>query len=194
MSEEESNDEDPSESQDEEDSGNEEEPDLHDSDFDEVNSKDDVAATRDVKNEEVKEDDEESDEDVETKALFEQISNLQEEDIGQFSVSNEKFIKLSNRFAEIRETGGLFNFQVLPDELSALMKTKLLNGVYKNFRGMYEFIIHMHKVYEVPLDENAGTYESNVLLDTMECAFRKYVNHCSIILNTSPTIVQSISM
>jgi hypothetical protein len=71
----------------------------------------------------------------------------------------------------------------LSDDLSDLMKTKLLNGVFKDLQGMYEFIIHMHKVYEVPLEGNTETKESTALLDTMESAFPKFVKHCRNILN-----------
>jgi ribosome-associated toxin RatA of RatAB toxin-antitoxin module len=70
-----------------------------------------------------------------------------------------------------------FDFQFSLDELSTLVKTKLLNGVFKNLRGIYEFTIHMHKVYQVPLDQNAKPEKEKVLLHTMESAFREYMKH-----------------
>jgi hypothetical protein len=87
--------------------------------------------------------------------LYDQTRNLQEKDIGWFSTNNEKFIKLNNGFFDIRTKTSPFDFQRLSDDLSVFMKTKLLNGVFKDLRGMYKFIIYMHKVYKVPFDQNA---------------------------------------
>jgi hypothetical protein len=104
--------------------------------------------------------------------LFDQISKAEEADIGKFSTNNLKFVKLNNRFHEIRTKKGSFNFRFLSDEfLSDLFKTKLLNGVFKDLQPMYKFVIHTHKVYKVPLDQNAELDKSKALLDTMETPF-----------------------
>jgi hypothetical protein len=68
----------------------------------------------------------------ESKSLFDQISKVEEADIGQFLTNNHKFVKLKKCFEQIRTKNGSFNFQYLPDELSTLVKTKLLTGAFKN--------------------------------------------------------------
>jgi hypothetical protein len=63
----------------------------------------DVASTlpddEEVENEELKEDDRSNE--PESQLLFDQISKLEEADIGQLSTSNHKFVKLNDHFHEI---------------------------------------------------------------------------------------------
>jgi hypothetical protein len=90
---------------------------------------------------------------------------------------------------------GLSIFNFFSDELSTLVKTELQNGFFKDLQGIYKFIIHMHKVYQVPLDQKAKPGKEKVLLDTMESAFCKYVKHCPNDLNISLTLsIQFTSM
>ena len=47
---------------------------------------------------------------------------------------------------------------------------------YSDIRGMYEFIIHIHKIYEVKLNKSMLDADDQLFVVTLEKIFCKYIN------------------
>jgi hypothetical protein len=48
---------------------------------------------------------------------------------------------------------------------------------FSNFPQISQFVIHIHRLYDVKLNENADDANDALLLETMDTTFRKFMNH-----------------
>ena len=109
--------------------------------------------------------------------IFDRISGLKESEIDIYQAGNIRFTKLTAKIKEIRNEIEPDKYQLMAERMTALMETKLATDVFSNFGGICEFIIHLHSVYNVPLNATTNAKKDRLLVETMKSCFRKFMYH-----------------
>jgi flagellar biosynthesis GTPase FlhF len=133
---------------------------------------------------EFKEADEENDESREAqvaidaataKWILSRINELEENEIGLYSKPT-KFGAVCQQIEEIRTKNDSNDYFRIATDLQAWADSEDVMNVFSSFRGIIEFIIRLHRLYEVPLTATTEPTKAYVLLDTMQNAIRKFNN------------------
>jgi hypothetical protein len=133
---------------------------------------------------EVLEEDEEAEELSEDQAVIDattadwiqsRIDEIQEEEIGVFKKPT-KFFVVCREIEKIRETNNSDDYFRITTDVQAWADSRDVMKVFSSFRGIIEFIIHLHRLYEVPLAATKETAKDFLLLEIMENAIRKCNN------------------
>jgi len=106
------------------------------------------------------------------KSIVLRIGDLKEDQIGQYKCFERPFHHLTGAMKKIRETGHRYDSDE-PDKITAIIESGELEDIYDCFRGIYEFIIHLHNVYDVKLKPETPDDEDTLLRAVMETCFRK---------------------
>ena len=102
------------------------------------------------------------------------IDSMQDHIIGNFNTSNQGLVDNSIvKMHNIRAKNEGNDFRLILDDVTSLMNDELFLEAYRNFRAIYEFILHMFDIYEVPIDETVPADDDRILRKTMKKAAGK---------------------
>ena len=103
------------------------------------------------------------------------IKDLKEEDIGQYASGNVMFVNMTNEISSIRSSTNLNDPEAVAEKMTLYTKNENVSDVFSKFQLISEFIIHLHRVYELKFNVNSNNVDEKdqVLLETMERAIRK---------------------
>ncbi len=109
--------------------------------------------------------------------IMEHIDELKDSEIGQYELKIAKFRSIIDKIVEMRGEYGHEEYEGRTKAMSefAVDGTKLTE--YSDFWGMYEFIIHIHKIYGVKLNKSMSDADNRVFVQTLGNVFSKYINH-----------------
>jgi flagellar biosynthesis GTPase FlhF len=131
---------------------------------------------------EIQEDDEENDEASEDEAAFDattaewiqkRLDELNEKDIGNYTIP-PNFAAVYQETQKIRKKHSSDDYLSIATDVQAWADSSDVMNVFSSFRGIIEFIIHVHRLYEVPLTATKDTENDLLLLETIENAIRKF--------------------
>ena len=111
-----------------------------------------------------------------------EIDQLDPASIGNFPSGNKLFVDLSTSLNVIRTENP--DFPSMLSQMTEMITKDDTKSVFRQFRGISEFIIHIHRDYGVKLNSNTSEGKNSVLLEAMESAFRKYLNFFSMPYNS----------
>jgi hypothetical protein len=114
-----------------------------------------------------------------SQSIYGRIALIKEAEIGNFSKNNDSFVDYVNRTIDVRNKCLPFDFALMYQKMSALMDAPSTKNTFMELRKVYEFIIHIHKVYEVLLVPDSRPEDDKLFLETLETFFRKYMNSFS---------------
>jgi hypothetical protein len=166
--------------------GDERENDRKDSSSgsDDVNKEEEVEEeTEEDKREEEEEEEEQEEEKQEendkTKSqwIFDGISELEEIEIGQCHENNKTFQAMCKEMGQIRKETKPKDYHSISDAVATFVAKGKYDEVFSNFRQISEFVIHIHRLYDVKLKRNANDAKDALLLETMDNTLRKFMNH-----------------
>ena len=106
--------------------------------------------------------------------ILDEIKELDQASIGNFSKGNKLFVDLSMSLNAIRTENP--DFLSMLSQMRELITKDDMKTVFRQLRGISEFIIHVHKEYGVKLNPNTSKAKDSLLLETMETAVRKYLH------------------
>ena len=110
--------------------------------------------------------------------IEERTSKLTDSDIGQYSNDNKDFLMIQKEMAAIRNRYDPDDYNGITEAMMKWSENEHVRNEFSNFRGIYEFIMHLHITYKVKLVENNTVRENRLLMDMMENVFGKYTkNH-----------------
>jgi hypothetical protein len=185
--EEEEDEEEENEDEDEDEYGDGDEEDEYDERNEDENEEKDVEDEEDEEEVEEKEqpDEEEEeedegqagDEDTEMGHIIDKIEGLEESEIDICRSDNASFFYVTTKTNEIRERCNLDNFELLKEEMIAFATDKKTIEAFTKFRGICQFIMHIHKRYNVKLTEESAYSDS--VLDIIRNVLCKYTNRVS---------------
>ena len=105
--------------------------------------------------------------------IFDTIAKMTETEIGIFPQSNDGFLALERVVESMRRDTTGNDFSEISIRMLNVLELYEIDKLVKTFRGIYEFIIHIHNVYQVELSRNNSIENNQLLVETMETAFRK---------------------
>lgn len=106
------------------------------------------------------------------------IHNLSDQDIGSFALGNTDYTHdIINKMRTIRETNKPNDFHQIYKEIHELMGDPSFLSAYGKLRKIYEFILHMLDIYDVPIDETVPAIDDKKLRSTMKEAAGKEMKH-----------------
>jgi hypothetical protein len=109
--------------------------------------------------------------------IIDKIEGLEESEIDICRSDNASFLYVTTKTNEIRERCNLDNFEVLKEEMIAFATDKKTIEAFTKFRGICQFIMHIHKRYNVKLTEESAYSDS--VLDIIRNVLCKYTNRVS---------------
>ena len=74
------------------------------------------------------------------------IEELEDPEIGQYEVKNKKFLAIADKITKIRAVYGPKQYEERTEAMSEFAQDGTTFREYTDFQGMYEFIIHIHKI------------------------------------------------
>ena len=110
-------------------------------------------------------------------SIIDAMSNIPETEIGNFVQSNQAFKSFSRVITAFRKGTDGNDFQQISKNMTSVLELQEVDKLFNMFRGIYEFIMHIHKTYKVQLSANISTENNQLLAETMETAIRKYMQH-----------------
>ena len=113
------------------------------------------------------------------------ISELKEYDIGQFASSSDCIARMSNDMAKIRKKNEIYDYVGIGNDLLLWMEKPDVADTLSQYQKIIEFIIHIHILYGVKLNEGSSDDDDKILLKTMQSAICKsmLLLQCLEILN-----------
>ncbi len=103
--------------------------------------------------------------------IFQQIYELETDEVGCYREGNTDFAELMKSINNLRTTHSKVADMVEP--ISKLLETQNMKTTFTHLQGVYEFIIFVHKRYGVQLSENTSRSKDRALVDMMETAICK---------------------
>jgi hypothetical protein len=86
--------------------------------------------------------------------IMERIDELKDSEIGQYELKIKKFRSIIYKITEIRGEYGPEEYEERTKAMSDFADDRTTFTEYLDFQGMYEFIIHIHKIYGVKLNKS----------------------------------------
>ena len=86
--------------------------------------------------------------------IMTRIDELKDSEIGQYEMKNKKLRSIIYKIAEIRGDYGPEEYEERTKAMLDFADNRTTFMEYLDFRGMYEFIINIHKVYQVKLNKS----------------------------------------
>ena len=113
------------------------------------------------------------------------ISELRECDIGQFVIKSRCMIRMANDMAKIRKKNEIYDYVGIGNGLLLWMEEAHVADTVSQYQKIIEFIIHIHVLYGVKLNEGSSDYDDKIQLKTMQSAILKsmLLLQCLEILN-----------
>ena len=112
--------------------------------------------------------------------ISENIGLLKDDKIGDFPLSNKPFRKgIILRMKEIRISSE-GNFIAIQEAMIDLVKEETFLNAYGSLRQIYEFIIHIFDIYDIPIDDTVEANDDKMLCSTLKkaiCKKTKYHQH-----------------
>jgi hypothetical protein len=164
----------------ESDSNEEDESESEDTDDDEKSVKptkqeDDYFESSEDEAEDTKMHDSANDEEK-SKWILERIEELQHDQVGNYSKPTE-FLMISEKLSTLREKNyKQIDYLSLADDIEAFSEMDDVMEMFSKYRGIYEFIVCLHRTYEVPLCASTPKQKHCLLSELMESAIRKLHN------------------
>jgi len=166
-----SQEEDSAESESSDDSSNEESDYRSNEEGEETDSSDDEDEDEESEeSEEEEEDDAEVEDDAEDEnsemdQIINRIEKMSDSEIGACITNNSGFIAVAQETNRIRSKYTMDNYKKLYAAMTAFTENETMIEAFENFRGVTQFIMHIHKVYNVKLDVEVE--HSDLIVDTI---------------------------
>ena len=108
-------------------------------------------------------------------SIVERISKLEESEIGQYTYPGDSFLDLTRKMKSCRVENIPYDVEKSSMKLEEIVNRDGFDDIFTTFRRIYEFIIHLHKLYKVKLTaDNPDDDKEFLLLNLLETTFRKY--------------------
>jgi hypothetical protein len=106
------------------------------------------------------------------------IMGMPDNEIGDFIQSNATYsTDIILKMRTIRDRNQDNNFHQILSEMSELMEDRSFLKAYRNLRKIYEFILHMLDIYDVPIDPTVPADDDRRLRTTMKKAAGKKIRY-----------------
>ena len=120
------------------------------------------------------ESDREEDDEDECDVISAIIQGMKYSSIGNFSMRNKHFNDhVIKRMREIRDLLREDQFVQIQEEMKDMVYDDKLLAVHRNIRNIYEFVMYMFVLYDVPIDDLVPENDDKKLRTTMSNAIRK---------------------
>ena len=112
-----------------------------------------------------------------SKWIFDRILDMPNDEIGKCSAGNRAFVGMAAKLEKVRQGHDPVDYHSVSKAIATFLEDEEFKGVFSNFRGIYEFIIYVHRLYAVKLNPDADDEKDALLLSTMSDTFRKFTSH-----------------
>ena len=108
------------------------------------------------------------------KQISKDIDNMKDHQIGNFEESNRGLLDgIASKMRAIRVANIDNDFHKIHTEMKVLMNDDYFLDSYRNLRVIYEFILYIFDIYDVPIDQTVPPSDDEILRKTMKKAAGK---------------------
>jgi hypothetical protein len=124
--------------------------------------------------------------------ILDRIKDVKESQKGEYTDFVDEFHILIEKMKRARIEYVPYDSVDSSITISELINSSELHNIFSCFRGIYEFIIHLHKVYDVKLNAGTPKKEDEQLCELLEVTIRKYTSECRIMTRRNTHLTISI--